>query len=68
MNFLLNGEPMVHTNGDITLSGLLANKEISSHRGLAVAVNQEVVPKSRWDDFKLKENDDILIIKATQGG
>ncbi|WP_215226108.1 sulfur carrier protein ThiS [Echinicola shivajiensis] len=68
MNFLLNGEPMVHTNGDITLSGLLANQEISSLRGLAVAVNQEVVPKSRWDDFKLKENDDILIIKATQGG
>ncbi|UCS92629.1 sulfur carrier protein ThiS [Echinicola marina] len=68
MNFILNGEPMVHASGDITLSGLLANQDISSLRGLAVAVNQEVIPKSRWDDFKLKENDDILIIKATQGG
>jgi len=68
MNFLLNGEPKVHTDGDITLSGVLKVHQIKADRGLAVAVNQEVVPKSKWDDFQLKENDDILIIKATQGG
>ncbi|GAB3647328.1 hypothetical protein GCM10028791_09110 [Echinicola sediminis] len=68
MNFLLNGEPVVHSEGDLTLSGILQAKQIKAERGLAIAVNQEVVPKSKWDNFQLKDNDTILIIKATQGG
>ena len=37
-------------------------------KGIAVAVNQAVVPKAQWGNFLLKENDNVLIIKATQGG
>ncbi len=36
--------------------------------GIAVAVNGEVKPKSIWQECSLNENDDVLIIKATQGG
>ncbi|WP_200978475.1 sulfur carrier protein ThiS [Echinicola sp. 20G] len=68
MNILLNGEPMVHSEGELTLSSLLAAHLIHGGRGVAVAVNHEVIPKSQWDVFQLKENDNILIIKATQGG
>lgn len=37
-------------------------------RGIAVAVNNQVVPKSAWPSFELKENDKILVIQASQGG
>lgn len=36
--------------------------------GMALAVNQTVIPKSQWDSLLIHENDQIDIIKATQGG
>jgi sulfur carrier protein len=37
-------------------------------KGVAVAVNDTVVPKAKWPGYILKPNDNVLIIKATQGG
>jgi len=37
-------------------------------KGIAIAVNQTVISKSEWNKTHLKENDNITIIKATQGG
>ncbi len=37
-------------------------------KGIAIAINFSVVPKDEWDTFKLNENDNIMIIRATQGG
>lgn len=37
-------------------------------KGVAVAINGQVIPKDSWVETKVNENDDILIIKATQGG
>ena len=36
--------------------------------GVAVALNNQVVPKQAWADTPLAEHDSILIITATQGG
>ncbi len=36
--------------------------------GIALAVNEKVIPKTEWNNFQLNDNDKILIIKATQGG
>ncbi|CAL2074872.1 sulfur carrier protein [Tenacibaculum sp. 190524A05c] len=36
--------------------------------GIAIAVNNSIVKKSDWSNHKLSENDDVLIIKSTQGG
>lgn len=36
--------------------------------GLAIAVNQAVVPKSDWPDYVLRPGDQVVLIKATQGG
>jgi sulfur carrier protein len=33
-----------------------------------VAVNSTVIPKIDWGTFSLNEKDEVLIIKATQGG
>ncbi len=37
-------------------------------RGLAVAVNAEVVPRSAWSEFRLEEGDRVEILGASQGG
>ncbi|MCB0319386.1 MAG: sulfur carrier protein ThiS [Bdellovibrionales bacterium] len=36
--------------------------------GVAVAVNNAVVPRDKWDDLELMDGDKILVIQATQGG
>ncbi|PUZ25600.1 thiamine biosynthesis protein ThiS [Chitinophaga parva] len=36
--------------------------------GIAVAVNHVVIPRERYATHALQANDNILIIKATQGG
>lgn len=51
-----------------TLNALLSNLNISSNKGVALAVNEQVIPRSNWDSHQLKENDEIMIIKAAQGG
>ena len=36
--------------------------------GIAVAVNQRMVPRTEWDSYTLNEGDNIIIIKAVCGG
>jgi sulfur carrier protein len=36
--------------------------------GIAIAVNQRMVPRTEWDSYALSEGDNILIIKAVCGG
>lgn len=37
-------------------------------RGIAIAINDAVVPKSRWREHALNEGDRVEIVRATQGG
>ncbi len=49
--------------------GVLVDLETQGKtRGVAVALNNRVVPRDRWTDTTLTENDQILIITASQGG
>jgi sulfur carrier protein len=36
--------------------------------GIAVAVNNRMVPRAEWNSYVLNEGDNILIIKAVCGG
>ena len=36
--------------------------------GIAVAVNNRMVPRAEWNSYVLNEGDTILIIKAVCGG
>ena len=36
--------------------------------GIAIAVNNRMVPRTEWDSYALSEGDNILIIKAVCGG
>lgn len=50
------------------LFSLLDRLNLSGSQGIAVAVNNTVVSKTNWNNYELKENDKITIIRATQGG
>ena len=36
--------------------------------GIAIAVNNRMIPRTEWDSYALNEGDNILIIKAVCGG
>ncbi len=44
------------------------SKEVSFLEGIAVALNQEVITKKQWSGQILKDQDSILVVKASQGG
>lgn len=50
------------------VTALLHRLQFHQTRGLAVAVNNLVVPKSEWETHMLNEHDKVTIIRATQGG
>lgn len=37
-------------------------------KGIAIAVNNDVIPNSEWNTFKINNGDRITIIKAFYGG
>lgn len=37
-------------------------------KGIAVAINQQLITRSEWSGRKLVQGDKVMIIKATQGG
>lgn len=52
-----------------TLAGLLGVLGISAEtRGIAVAVNDTVVPRAEWVSTRIQEGDEVEIIRAVQGG
>ncbi len=58
-----------HSVSDIcNIYMLLDSIGLNEKKGIAVAVNNKVITKNDWNDNYLKENDKILVIKATQGG
>ncbi|WP_258928252.1 sulfur carrier protein ThiS [Flavobacterium davisii] len=42
----------------------LPNKQ----KGIAIAIDQQVIPRSQWENTTVHSNQKIIIIKATQGG
>lgn len=50
------------------LADIVALQMGDKQKGIAVAVNQKVIPRSEWSATTIQQNDNILIIKATQGG
>jgi sulfur carrier protein len=51
-----------------TIQQMLDTVLLQPAKGIAVAVNQEIIAKSNWSNHFLESGDNITIIKATQGG
>ncbi len=67
MKVYINNEPHDLTS-PLNLADTLKEAGLASHRGVAVAVNNMVIPKNNWEQYQLNNNDKIIIITATQGG
>ncbi len=66
MEIFINNEAF-QTQED-KLGKVLFEKGLADKKGIAVAVNNAVVPKASWETHQLKSQDKITVIKATQGG
>ena len=51
-----------------TIAALLAVKGVEQTKGLAVALNDQIVPASAWASTKLVAGDAIEIVRAVGGG
>ena len=52
-----------------TVEALLEEKAVDTgQRGIAVALNGSVVPRTAWGDTILKPGDSVEIVRARQGG
>jgi sulfur carrier protein len=55
-------------NESSRVSDLLREIKLYNKTGIAVAVNNGVIPRKDWEQAQLSENDKVTIINATQGG
>lgn len=67
MNVLINNTAHELPEQSV-LADALRQLHIISRKGMALAVNNEVIPAGDWESYRLQENDKVIIIKATQGG
>lgn len=67
MRVYLNGKP--YTDAPGRLIEMLAREGITKDlKGVAVACNGSVVPRSLWEETSLSDGDQIEIVKIMQGG
>ena len=67
MKIVLNGAEHEVTD-TITVAALVEQQDAPAARGVAVAVDSEVVPRSAWEDTKLAEGQRVELLAAIQGG
>ncbi len=66
MRVYFNDEPMQCAE-TLTLTNLLAQLSLLKP-GTAVAVNQTIVPREKWETYSLCDGDHILLFQAIAGG
>ena len=66
MTLSVNGAPSALPSPP-TIGALVASMS-TTERGIAVALNGEVVPRSAWDDTGLAPGDRVEVLTAAQGG
>lgn len=63
----VNGKPLEKNTK--RLLDLLASQGITPDtKGIAVAINGSVIPRSTWAETSLADEDEIEIVKIMQGG
>jgi sulfur carrier protein len=68
MKVLLNGAQTDLADGATVLTAVEALDLPAAGRGVAVAVDAEVVPRTQWHTHELNEGARIEILRAIQGG
>ena len=66
MTLIVNGEAS-EIETPVTITELLAAMDVPK-RGVAVAVDGEVVPRSTWEAYALIDGTRVEVLTAVQGG
>lgn len=68
MNIIVNGENKSFQVEQLTIREMLGRLDITLQKGVAVALNNAVIPQSQWEKHAVAEGDHVEVIRATQGG
>jgi sulfur carrier protein len=68
VNVLLNGERRELPGEATVVTAVEAAGENAAGRGIAVAVDGDVVPRAQWPDHSLADGQRVEVLRAVQGG
>ena len=68
MRVALNGEPAELAEGASVSDAVTTAGIEPDRRGIAVAVDGEVVPRGQWEATVLSEGQNLEVVEAIQGG
>jgi len=69
MEILINEQLKSFPDHDrISADELVSLSYPASQKGIALAIGDQVIPKTQWKETIIHPEDKILIFKATQGG
>ncbi|MBR4119143.1 MAG: sulfur carrier protein ThiS [Bacteroidales bacterium] len=66
MKIVLNKKE-IELKDNSTITMLIENMSIVT-TGIAIAVNNKVIRRNEWQNYILKDNDKVIVIKAVCGG
>jgi sulfur carrier protein len=66
MHIVVNGEPS-EVSDNLSLAELVAGLRLGGQR-LAIELNGDIVPRSRWPEVRLHAGDRAEIVRAIGGG
>ncbi len=67
MQLFFNNQ-LTEVENNCTLLQLLVKQNLSDKQGIAVAVNNHVVPRAQWPHFSLQHFQTIVVFTVAQGG
>jgi sulfur carrier protein len=68
VNVVLNGESRELRDGASLVDAIAASGAPEDRRGVAVALDGEVVPRGEWDATALRDGARVEVLQAVQGG
>ena len=68
MQIVLNGESQELPEGATVEAAVIATGAPADGRGVAVALDGEVVPRAAWTSTPVREGQQIEVLHAVQGG
>jgi sulfur carrier protein len=68
MNVFVNGEQRSLPDGSTVASLVAQSGAPGGERGVAVAIDAEVVPRSEWERTAITDGQHVEILAAIQGG
>ncbi|MFT5337567.1 MAG: sulfur carrier protein [Sphingobacteriales bacterium] len=66
MQIQLNGSVAHIKNAQLDIA--LEELQFTDFSGMAIAINNSVIPREQWNSTHIQENDQLVVITATQGG